>query len=126
MDYKVPVARTLDGNVLYNEGSVSAASQVQEHNVGLSMNYNASEKFSLSAFGEQRYNVAGLNNNDQYKVGVNANYKGQLEKLPFELLETANLITELDTSSIVNKSKKLISKFGTKKLINRIKKLGWK
>ena len=126
MDYKVPVARTLDGNVLYNEGSVSAASQVQEHNVGLSMNYNASEKFSLSAFGEQRYNVAGLNNNDQYKIGVNANYKGQLEKLPFELLETANLITELDTSSVVNKSKKLISEFGTKKLINRIKKLGWK
>ena len=65
--------------------------------------------------------------NKKYKTLFHAvENNPKLETIPFELLKTANLITKLDTSNIVDKSKKLISEFKPKKLINRIKKLGWK
>lgn len=74
MNYKVPVGRTLDGQVLFNEGSADASTKVIEHDAGLFVKYNV-DNVSLAGYAEKRNNVAGVQDNDQYNLGMKVNLK---------------------------------------------------
>jgi hypothetical protein len=75
MNYKVPVARTLDGQVQFNEGSADASTKVIEHDLGLFVQYKMDENFSFAGYGEHRINVAGTKGNSQTNVGVKFNWQ---------------------------------------------------
>ena len=74
MNYKVPTGRTLDGQVLYNEGSADASTKVIEHDAGIFVKYTQ-EDLSIGAFGERRFNVAGTEDNNVWNLGVRLNLK---------------------------------------------------
>jgi len=75
MHYKVPVGRTIDGQVKFNEGSADASTKVIEHDLGLFVQYKVDDRFSMAGYGEHRLNVAGTKNNDQTSLGVKLNWK---------------------------------------------------
>jgi len=74
MNYKVPVGRTLDGNVLFNEGSADASTKHIEYDTGLFVKYNL-DTVTVAGFAEHRANVAGTKGNTEVNVGVKVNIK---------------------------------------------------
>lgn len=74
MHYKVPTGRTLDGQVLFNEGSADASTKNIEYDTGLSVQYNM-DSVSLAGYAEHRNNVAGIDGNNEINLGLKVNYK---------------------------------------------------
>ena len=72
MNYKVPVGRTLDGQVLFNEGSADASTKVIEHDTGFFVKYNVNN-VAFSGYAEHRNNVAGVNGNNEVNIGTRMN-----------------------------------------------------
>ena len=75
MHYKVPVGRTLDGQVKFNEGSADASTNNIEHDLGFFVQYKIDESFSMAGYGEHRLNVAGTKDNNQSNFGIKFNWK---------------------------------------------------
>ena len=74
MNYKVPVGRTLDGQVLFNEGSADASTKNIEYDTGLVVKYNVNN-VALAGYAEHRSNVAGVDGNNEVNLGVKLNLK---------------------------------------------------
>jgi len=74
MNYKVPTGRTLDGAVLFNEGSADASTNNIEYDTGLHVKYNMND-VSFAGYAEHRNNVAGIDGNTEVNVGIKVNYK---------------------------------------------------
>ena len=74
MNYKVPTARTIDGQVQFNEGSADASTMNIEHDLGLSVSYNI-DKISIAGYAEHRNNVAGVAGRDEVNAGIKFNIK---------------------------------------------------
>jgi len=74
MNYKVPVGRTLDGDVLFNEGSADASTKYIEYDTGLFVKYNLND-MSVAGYAEHRANVAGIKNNNEVNVGIKVDIK---------------------------------------------------
>jgi len=74
MNYKVPVGRTLDGQVLFNEGSADASTKNIEYDTGLFVKYNVNN-VALAGYAEHRSNVAGVDGNNEVNLGVKLNLK---------------------------------------------------
>ena len=74
MNYKVPTGRTLDGAVLFNEGSADASTKNIEYDTGLYAKYNM-DNVSFAGYAEHRNNVAGIDGNTEVNVGIKLNYK---------------------------------------------------
>jgi len=74
MNYKVPVGRTLDGQVLFNEGSADASTKNIEYDTGLFVKYNVNN-VALAGYAEHRSNVAGVSGNNEVNLGMKVNLK---------------------------------------------------
>jgi hypothetical protein len=70
MNYRVPTGRTVDGKVMFNEGSADASTKIFEHDFGLFVKYRVQDNFTMAGFGEKRLNVAGTKGNDQLNAGI--------------------------------------------------------
>ena len=74
MNYKVPVGRTLDGQVLFDEGSADASTKHIEVDTGVFIKYNV-DNVAVAGYAEHRRNVAGVNDNNEVNLGIKVNYK---------------------------------------------------
>ena len=74
MNYKVPVGRTLDGQVLFNEGSADASTKNIEYDTGLFVKYNVNN-VAVAGYAEHRSNVAGVAGNNEVNLGMKVNLK---------------------------------------------------
>ncbi len=74
MDYNVPVARTLDGNVVTEMRTVDFKSSSREIDLGTYYNFNVMGA-DVSTFAEVRTGVAALKDAIETRVGINANFK---------------------------------------------------
>ena len=74
MNYKVPVGRTLDGQVLFDEGSADASTKHIEVDTGVFIKYNV-DNVAVAGYAEHRSNVAGVNDNNEVNLGIKVNYK---------------------------------------------------
>ena len=73
MNYRVPTSRTIEGQVKFNEGSANASTKVIEHDLGLFLKYKVQDNFTMAAFGEKRFNVAGTKGNNELNAGIKLN-----------------------------------------------------